>query len=209
MVVKFFSICFVVGGLMMGPATHNAVAAATPITEAQLDDAKTFVEKVGNEIVQILVNKEKPMADRKETFRSVLKRDFDIPAIGRFVLASHWRTMTDGDKTEFLKLFENAIVDNYSAQFDNYNNETLVVRDGVLGKDGGAVVSSIINRHGGNKPLQVNWVVFFKKGQFRILDIKVEGVSMSITQRNDYKSIIQNSKIDGLLKALRAKHQQS
>jgi phospholipid transport system substrate-binding protein len=44
-------------------------------------------------------------------------------------------------------------------------------------------------------------------GQLRVTDIVVEGVSMAITQRSDYNSMLQGNggKVDGLLTALRTK----
>lgn len=215
MAYKFCTVVFLIVQ-MIGLSTPSCVLAAAEkredktLSPEKVKKAQEFIEKVGNEIIQILVNKNEPLAKRKETFRVVLKRDFDIPAIGQFVLAEKWRGLSDGDRKKFLALFENAIVDNYSAQFDNYNNETLTVRNGSSGKDGGAVVFSVINRQAGSPPLSVSWVVFPKKDQFRVLDIKIEGVSMSITQRNDYKSIIQSNggKIDALLDAMEKKHAQ-
>jgi len=44
-------------------------------------------------------------------------------------------------------------------------------------------------------------------GQLKVSDIVVEGVSMSITQRSDYNSMLQGNggKLDALLTALRTK----
>jgi phospholipid transport system substrate-binding protein len=45
------------------------------------------------------------------------------------------------------------------------------------------------------------------KGDYKIVDVLVEGVSMAITQRDEFAAIIQqrDGKVEGLLKALRKK----
>lgn len=171
-----------------------------------LTEYKDFITKIGNDIIRILVNKSAPMEDRKQEFRGVLKTNFDIPSIGKFVLARYWRQATDSQKDEYLNLFEDAIVDNYAAQFDNYNNETLNVESARESRDGGVIIVSKIVRHDNTPPLQVDWKIFKTKQGLRVLDIVVNGVSMSISQRSEYASVIKSKGgIDGLLQAMRNK----
>ncbi|AIL13364.1 hypothetical protein IM40_07430 [Candidatus Paracaedimonas acanthamoebae] len=166
---------------------------------------KRFITTLGNNIISILVNKNAPLTERKEKFRQVLRDYFDIPEIGKFVLARYWKRATDQQKTEYLVLFENAIVDNYAAQFDNYQNETLEVQNVREDSDQGIMVMSIIKRKTGAPPLKINWKIFQTKKGLRVYDIIINGVSMSITQRSEYGGIIsQNSgQIEGLLKLMR------
>lgn len=174
--------------------------------ENELGAYEDFVARLGNDIIKILVNKSAPMEDRKQEFRGVLQSNFDIPSIGKFVLARYWRQASDAQKKEYLELFEDAIVDNYAAQFDNYNNETLNVESARRARDGGVIIVSKIVRHGNTPPLQVDWKVFNTKAGMRVLDIVVNGVSMSISQRSEYASAIKSKGgIDGLLAAMRNK----
>ncbi len=184
-----------------------AVSSANNRDDGQdLTEYKDFVTKIGNDIIKILVNKSAPMEDRKQEFRGVLKSNFDIPSIGKFVLARYWRQATDSQKEEYLRLFEDAIVDNYAAQFDNYNNETLNVDSARESRDGGVIIVSKIIRHDNTPPLQVDWKVFKTQKGLRVLDIVVNGVSMSISQRSEYASVIKSKGgIDGLLQAMRNK----
>lgn len=168
---------------------------------------ETFVNDIGNQIIGILVDRNSPMEDRRERFRQILKSVFEIKSIGKFVMARYWRTMNDEQKAEFLKLFEDALVENYSAQFDNYNNEKLSVLSSHETKDGGKIVQSQIVRPKGGEPLSVDWKVFDTKNGMKIYDLIVNGVSLSITQRSLYASTIQNNNgsIDALLTSMRDK----
>jgi phospholipid transport system substrate-binding protein len=166
---------------------------------------KNFITTLGNNIISILVNKNAPLPERKQQFRQVLRDYFDVAEIGKFVLARYWKKTTDQQKEEYLELFENAIVDNYAAQFDSYQNEKLEVQNVREGSDQGIMVMSVIKRQTGAPPLKVDWKIFQTKKGLRVYDIIVNGVSMSITQRSEYGGIISQNRgqIEGLLKLMR------
>lgn len=191
----------------MTQASEDATSAETQATqESGSAAAEQFVGNVGNEIISVLVNKGQPLSARKETFRGILYQNFDMKSIGKFVLARYWKRLEADQKQEYLKLFEDAVVENYASQFDNYNNEKLQVTGSYQTKDSGLVVQSKILRPAGAPPLQVDWKVFHTKNGFKVLDIVVNGVSMSITLRSEYMNVYTTRHgIDGLLTYLQEK----
>ncbi len=50
----------------------------------------------------------------------------------------------------------------------------------------------------------VGWLVEHKNGQFRVLDVVAEGVSMALTLRSEYASVIKRSggRVEGLVAQL-------
>jgi phospholipid transport system substrate-binding protein len=208
-------LCSVIGLFMMTAKAPSIFAAdvtqsadtTAPITSLSAEEAQKFITETGNQIIAILANKQKPLASRKEEFRSVLRENFNIAAIGRFVLGKYWRQANDQQKEQYLQLFEDAIVESYSAQFNNYSNEKLRVLSASPTHKGGVLVKSKVLRPQGGEPLRVDWQVFQTKTGLKIHDIIVNGVSMSITQRTEYAGIIQSTGrgIDGLLDSLRQK----
>ena len=59
----------------------------------------------------------------------------------------------------------------------------------------------------GGQPIRVDWKVNNAKGKNKIVDVRIEGVSMSVTQREEFTTVIRqnNGDINVLLKALRKK----
>lgn len=164
-----------------------------------------FVHKFGNDVITILLNKNEEISVRKAHFRSELKKNFSLRAIGRFVVARYWRRMTKEQQETYLQLFENAVIENYASQFDDYNNETLIIKSSRGTRDGGVVVKSDIRRPG-REPLHVDWKVFNTKRGLKVSDVIVNNISMSLTFRNEYASAINNrGGIEGLLEYLREK----
>lgn len=181
------------------------VANAAGTKNVETEETEKFVADLGNKIIQILVRKEMPMSQRKEDFRQVLHENFDMPSIGKFVIARYWRALGDKQQ-EYLKLFEDAVVENYASQFDNYQNEKLQVKSSMSSQDSGLVVKSIIVRPNKGQPLKVDWKIFRTKRGLKVVDIIVDSVSMSITLRNEYTSVYsERGGADGLLKYLKDK----
>jgi phospholipid transport system substrate-binding protein len=129
-----------------------------------------------------------------------------VPTIGKFVLGRYWRTATDAERAEFLKLFEDFIVKSYAVRFADYAGESFDVQNTTGGSDGASVVHSRINRKGA-ETIRVDWRVQQSQDRLAITDVVVEGVSMAVTQRSEFASVIQSKggKVAGLIDALRAK----
>ena len=66
---------------------------------------------------------------------------------------------------------------------------------------------SEIKRPDGVKPIRVDWRVGTNGAVYKLLDVIVEGASMSNTLRSDFGSIVrrEGNQIGGLLAALREK----
>lgn len=165
--------------------------------KADLAEYEAFAKETGKEIIAILKDESKSFDERKENFRTVLQTRFSLPSIARFVLARYWRRANDAQKERYLDLFEEATVANYAAQFDNYNNETIEILSARPGKKKAAIVSTQINRPTGGDPLKVDWYMAkSKSGDIKIVNLYVNGVSMSITQRSEYNAMVQSAKGD-------------
>jgi phospholipid transport system substrate-binding protein len=61
-----------------------------------------------------------------------------------------------------------------------------------------------------SEDVRVDWHLRPRDNSFAIVDIVVEGVSMAVTQRSEFASVIQSrGGVAGLIDALRAKNAQS
>jgi len=172
--------------------------------DAAAQDARTFVSTLGQQAIQVL-GPSVPQARRLARFRTLFHDDFDLPSIGRFVLGRYWRIATPQERQEFLGLFQEYIVRAYSARLGQYAGEPFRVTGTRPNGDGTVVTSQIVLS--GGSPVQVDWYLAALGGRFKITDVYVGGVSMAVTQRDEFASVIQRSggSIAGLLGQLRQK----
>ena len=142
-------------------------------------------------------------AEKQQRFRAMFKRDFDIPAIGRFVLGRFARGIAPADQTAFDTLFEDVIVYTWSRRFSEYNGQTLRVASSTPdGADGTLVKSNVVGK--GGDSFAVDFRVRKRPDGFKVVDVIVGGVSMALTYRQEYNNIIgQNGGVPGLITQLR------
>jgi len=179
---------------------------STPVlAQDDVTEAKAAVRDLGEDALSVLREglNEEQLTDR---FRNMLNHGFDVPFIARFVLGRYWRVASPEQRDEYVDLFEQLIVQTYVDRFQTYSGETFEVQSGR--RDGRDIfVQSRIVRPGDAPPIKVEWRVRERGDHFKIIDVVVEGVSMAITQRNEFASVIQRKggRIEGLLEELREK----
>lgn len=208
--------CFLSANTSTHAANTGAVHGVYKITETQNFNIHTisdtletqsinFVKSVVDDGIAFLNNQNLSENKRKESFAKLLKTNFDMKTIGRFALGSYWRQASKEQQKEYLSLFEKMIIDVYSRRFGEYDGQSVTVKKARKQGKSDAIVSSVIVQNGG-PDIALDWRIRQKKnGQLKVIDIMVEGVSMSLTQRSDFASVIQRGggKIDILLNHLR------
>ena len=175
-----------------------AAPVGTAFAQAQGDAAAFVAEFTRKGITDILAA---PIAntEKQARFRDIFKTYFDLPGIGRFVLTRYWAAATPDEQAKFTRLFEDVIVYTWSRRFSEYNGQSLMIQGQQAdGKDGTLVKSTIVGNNSSH--FGVDWRLRKRPEGFKVLDIVVEGVSMAITYRQDYSTVIsQTGSFAGLL----------
>lgn len=181
--------------------------AVRPAAAQSVDQgAYAFIQKLGDETVATFSNKSLSRDQAVQRFRSLLYQGFDVPYIGRWVLGRYWNSATPQQQAEYQKLFEQLIVKTYADRFVEYSGETFKISGVKPAGDSDSVVTTQILRPSG-PPVNVEWRVRHRDGTYKIIDVMVEGVSMGITQRQEFSSVISQNggQVQGLIQALRQK----
>jgi phospholipid transport system substrate-binding protein len=182
-----------------------ALGAAVPVRAA--NDAAQFIANLGNKALTILNQRQKSQADFEKQFRTLLHEGFDISRIACFSLGRYCRTAPEAQRQEFTKVFEDYIVQVYTTRFSEYTGESFKVTGSRPETDKTTLVTSQIIRTNGAPPVKVDWRVSETPQGPKITDVTVEGVSMILTQRDEFASVIQRSggQLDTLIKMLKEK----
>lgn len=166
-------------------------------------DTSKFVHDLGDRAIQILTQKDTGPAVRERKFQKILTSYFDVPIIARFALGRHWRQASADQKKDYLALFAKYIARNYATKLGGYTGEKFkILSERVLSNKRDVMVDTRIERPSG-PPINVAWRVRNRKDSKAIIDVMVEGVSMAVTQRNEFSSVVRRNGLNGLLDALR------
>ncbi len=184
----------------------------SPAKAGSLEDgAMSFIQAMEKEAIASLTDPDKPREDRVAAFRMIFNERFAVQSIARWTLGRNWRRANEEERTEFLKLFEELMVVTYVDRFQNYSGEGIEIQKAVPVDENRATVHSIIPRpeESGGKPITVLWRVGRQGDIFKVLDVVVEGASMSITMQREFTAIIKNTGgVSGLISELKKKTEQ-
>ena len=171
---------------------QDARAGSPPAAAAQAPSpARDFIQGMGDQVIGYLKDGGMDPADKKAKLRAVLNARFDMDTISRFALGRYWKDLSPAQQAEYRQLFENMVVSMYAERFSTYSGQEFRVLEARPLESDTLVMSSIIDPDGEKKTLAVNWRVRAKDGQPRIVDVTIEDVSMIVTQRSEFASLIQ------------------
>jgi len=179
---------------------------AAPGAARAAEDPGGFIADLGQRTVHVLASKLSE-SEREAQFRTIFDEGFDVPLIARFVLGTYWRSTSETQRQDFVALFETYVVHAYAVRFNEYAGQLLKVVSARAEGDDAALVVSRIEQPNGAPPLRIDWRVGKTAKGYKITDVVVEGVSMAVTQRQEFASVIQRNggQVDALLKLLREK----
>ena len=156
----------------------------------KIHGAEDFVQELSTDGIAFLQDKSLSAAERKVAFKTLLTSRFDIEKIGRFSMGSNWRTATPAQQTQYQAAFKTMLIDVYAQRFSSYQGQVLKVGKARLeGSKDIMVASNLVGK--GQPTVSVDWRLRESGGTFNVIDVIVEGVSMAVTQRADFTSVIQ------------------
>lgn len=185
----------------------SLVAAAAPGVARVANDPAHFVQSLAQEALDDLASPAIPEPQRIARFRALFTDAFDVPLIARFVLGRYWRQATDAERAEYVRLFDELVVQTYVRRFNEFNTARIRVLSTSKPNEDNDVIVAVEGVVAGKPPVRLDVRVRQNGGDYRIIDVAIEGVSMAITQRDEFASVIQRGggRVEALLANLREK----
>ncbi len=187
------------------PARKRDIAAsgvfATASETVQSSPAAAYMEKLSRQTLAIINDKSLDRKKREIYFRDLLARDLDIPLIARFAIGSHWRDASPQQRKSYIKVFMDYLVQTYSRRLGGAEVAQFHIIDAKpLGKNDYLVRTTVV---GGGGPARADWRIRKSDGGYLIIDLSIEGISMAVTLRQDFTSVIRQKGLDGLIGILK------
>lgn len=192
------------GTAFAAPAWADDSSAQTHEAAVKLPAGK-FIQDLGDQAIKVIADKNISADQRSSKFREILRNSFDLMTIGRFVIGRSWNVATPAQQQEYMKLFESLVVKTYGDRLTLYTGEGFKVVAVRAESDKDTIVGSHITHPDGSPPTDIDWRVRQRNGKLGVIDVIVEGVSLSVTQRQEYAAVIQSNggQIEPLLVLMR------
>lgn len=182
---------------------------ALPVSAQELaPDA--LVRKVTEEVLAaIKSDKDLQAADRKKALALAEEKilpHVDFREATQIAMGRSWREATPAQQKQLVDEFRALLVRIYSSAIDVYRGQTMKVLPLRAGRDDTDV--KVRNQYisEGRPPVAVDYSMMKTPSGWKIYDISVEGISLVLTYRSEFESIVRASGIEGLIKRLQEKN---
>jgi len=188
--------------VLMATGIALALAVALPGRGTAAQDPQALIGYVGTHGMATLGPNILP-AQRIAQLRDLFQDYFDVPGIAEFALGRYRSSANPQQQEEYLGLYQDYTVHAYDTQLGQYGAAPFRVT-GSRSDGEETVVTSEIIRSSGSR-VQIDWYLANQRGRYKITDLKIGGISMKITQRDEFARWIQNNggRFDALLSVLR------
>ena len=185
------------GASLVAPGQGSLVA---PVA-AQESSAGDFVRSLGDQVIQILKNE--PYQSRKQKLHDIFTSSFDVDTMAKFAAGTYWRRADPQQQQEYLKLFGDYVATLYANKFGDYAGQEFKVTGQRASGDNDIAVEGTIMQ--ANKPpVKIDFRVRKAATGFKIVDVYVEGISLLITKRDEFTTVLAREGMSGLLARLRS-----
>ncbi|WP_340124377.1 ABC transporter substrate-binding protein [Methylobacter svalbardensis] len=115
----------------------------------------------------------------------------DFDRIAPLVLGKHWKTATAAEQQRFKDEFQTLLVRTYSRAFVEYTDWSMRFRPLDMPNEATRIMVRTDVLQPGRQAVEVNYRMFLSKGEWKVYDIMIDGVSLVTNYRSTFNDEIQ------------------
>lgn len=184
-----------------------AVGARSATAAPDVDAAQAVIKDLGQEVLAVLGPDGQKDEQQLEKLIVLLQQAIDLEVTGRLILAKNWRRASEEQREVYLDLFQPYALDSLASKIRASSAETPletfdIIKGEVVGKKDVMVSTNLY--WPGYPPYQLDWRLRGQEdGSYQAIDVMVQGISMVVSQRAEFSSVIERRGLDGLLEQMR------
>ncbi|MDY6837044.1 MAG: ABC transporter substrate-binding protein [Thermodesulfobacteriota bacterium] len=166
----------------------------------------TPLETMEGHVHQVLGVLQDPALERKtkeEKIWTMVQTMFDFPELSKRTLGRGWRKLDPNQRHTFTDLFSRLLAEVYMDRILSYKDEKVIFEKEKIKSDHYADVEGRIITE--TEPISMVYRVIQEKGQWRVYDVVIEGVSLIKNYRSQFNEILRNKTPDDLIELIRKK----
>jgi len=192
----FVALCFMLVSAVGQAQELAADALVKGITEEVLTTLRQGREQGGTRRVADLVE-------------SKVLPHFDFARMTQLALAVNWRRASPDQQKALTQEFKTLLVRTYSTALSGYRDQSVEFKPlRARPEETEVTVRTEIKQKAG-QPIPIDYEMEKTPAGWKVFDVKVAGVSLITTYKDDFASQIRESGVDGLIKTLANKNRQN
>ena len=152
-----------------------------------------LIAEIVNEASQILSSSD-PVESKIIKLNDIAETNVDINGIGMYTLGKYRKSINEEQKIKYKKLFKSYFLKSFSSRLVDYSDPKISVVSENKINEKYTIVNTILEETSKNPEIKIDWRIYTKNPERPLIrDLIVEGLSLARTQKEEFKSIIQNN----------------
>jgi phospholipid transport system substrate-binding protein len=163
-----------------------------------------LITEIVNE-ASIILSSTDPVESKIIRLNNIAEINVDIDGIGMYTLGNYRKGLNEEQKIKYKKLFKSYFLKSFSSRLVDYSDPKINVVSEKKINEKYTIVNTVLEKTSKNPEIKIDWRIYTKNPDRPLIrDLIVEGLSLARTQKEEFKSIIQNNNgdINYLFKAL-------
>jgi len=127
--------------------------------------------------------------ERDQRLGALLDEDFDIQRISSFVTGRFWQKANEPGRAAFASALRDYLVRTFAQRFADYDGGSFRIAGVPRRNLDHVIVYTEITERTSGRPVKLEWRLVEADG-YRVIDVSVEGISMALTQREEFVSVL-------------------
>ena len=152
-----------------------------------------LITEIVNE-ASIILSSSDPVESKIIKLNNIAEVNVDIEGIGMYTLGKYRKTLSEDQKIKYKKLFKSYFLKSFSSRLVDYSNPKINIVSQKKLNDKYTIVNTVLEETSKNPKIKIDWRIYTKNPERPLIrDLIVEGLSLARTQKEEFKSIIQNN----------------
>jgi len=179
--------------------TVVVIGAAAPAQAG--GSAGQWVSDLGTRVVKVLESTGDQPEQRKDALEQIFVESFDVEFVAKFVVGRFWRKASAEERAEFMTVLPDYVATVYAALFAGYEGDGFKVTKESNSNNGTYIQGLILQSDGPD--VEAAFTISKPSGDYLIKDASVEGISLLVTKRSEFGSVLAREGMDGLIARMR------
>lgn len=191
--------------LMLSLVSASVAASTHPAQEVVRETANKVLERLRADKQELKENPEKIYA----LVHELIIPHFDFESMSKWVLGRYWRGATEAQQEQFTREFQTLLIRTYATALLEYSDQDIQYAPVNEDPESNLVTVRTEVKQDGAQSIPINYTMHIADGEWKVVDVSVNGVSLVSTYRGSFASEVRRGSIETLLSKLAERNAQS
>ncbi len=189
------------------------LALTAPGGQAATSSAMDVVRNTATQVIDRIRSEKEQLDSHPERIYDLVNElvipHFDFISMSKWVLGKNWRNATEDERSQFTEEFRTLLVRTYAKALLEYSEQEIKYLDELSSENSNLVVVKTEVSQSGSSAIPIHYRMHVSGGDWKVIDVAVDGVSLVSTYRGEFASHIRKNGISNLIVKLAERNTQS